>query len=384
MVTVQVLPNKRQPKRQPKRSARSKQQVTTLQVRPPGILARQNNGRTVRPSLPVALAVGNMGRTMQPKRTNLPNGGVRIHYKDYIGPVITSGPDFLVRKYPVNPGISSTFPWLNRQASQYEKYIVHSIKAHYIGNCSSFVNGALMCTFEMDAADPPPTNEADILNNQFATLQSVWEHSTSIMPTASGPRFTRFNNVRDTDIKTYDVANLFIATAGVVDPATIGRLFLEYDISLINPQKVDTITIGQFQNTAGSSTADPWRGAGAGPSGSLPMYAGGSGELLVGVLPGNSYLISMDLESTGTLSGVTLQPATPGPTEGNAVLNGTPSVHTSATGTTIFVVIDVIAVATTGADIGYLSINAYAVGGVLTGAGATFTISPWQNSVPFI
>lgn len=160
-------------------------------------------------------------------------------------PVITSSIQFLTTKYSWNPGQSEVFPWLSKQAAQWEKYRFKSCELIYVPQVTEFdVNGkgSLIIGFDSDASDPAPPNFVQAMDMQPRSVsmpckQILMTIPEKIMNTLSDGHFIRKGSLpRNTDIKTYDCGNLFVSTIGQHDlGSVIGFLTVKYTIELLIP-----------------------------------------------------------------------------------------------------------------------------------------------------
>jgi hypothetical protein len=152
------------------------------------------------------------------------NSASKIVTKDeYIGEVAGTVA-FTTTQYAVNPGQASTFPWLSKEALQWEKYEFLELEFYlkpevtqYTTNANS---GKVILSFDSDASDAAPLNK---------------QEAEDVMPMADGmsyqtinlniPKFILASHVDSfyvrpgnlpgsADIKTYDLGNLFVSTLG--------------------------------------------------------------------------------------------------------------------------------------------------------------------------
>jgi hypothetical protein len=153
---------------------------------------------------------------------------------------------FTTTQFAVNPGQKATFPWLAPEALQWEKYEFLKLEFYlkpevtqYTTNANS---GKIIISFDSDASDPPPLNK---------------QEAEDVMPTADGmpyqtitlniPKFILNSHLDSfyvrpgnlpggSDIKTYDLGNLFISTIGQGAPvATMAELRVRYTCKLMIP-----------------------------------------------------------------------------------------------------------------------------------------------------
>jgi len=182
-------------------------------------------------------------------QTTPTSNGVRIKYRELINPAVAGqtayAPPSLVgaNVYNINPGLSNFSPWLSVQAVQYEQYRYHSLRFIYIPFVNTSINGDVMMMVDYNAQDPIPATEPQFLDHPGAMIGSVWEalEFRCNIPnlTAIGPRrFVRPCAVAG-DIKTYDCGRFYITTNNVSPgSATVGKLFIEYDVEFFTPQLV--------------------------------------------------------------------------------------------------------------------------------------------------
>lgn len=167
----------------------------------------------------------------------------RINHREFIGNV-TGSTLFQVRQtLAINPGLQTTFPWLSIMAQAWEEYHFHSLKLHYLTRTGSTTVGSVILAADYDAADGAPQTEQVMSNYGGAVENAPWKDVTLVLrpPTMSGPlkrHFIRYSAIaQNLDIKTYDVANVFIATVDSVGgDVAWGKLWLEYDVSFYVPQ----------------------------------------------------------------------------------------------------------------------------------------------------
>lgn len=200
------------------------------------------NGDMKSVSAPVAKA--RVRRAQRPRVTPFTNGDSRVRHREYIMDLVAgagSPSAFDVQSLPVNPGQVSTFPWLSRIAANYESYRFDSLKFCYETEASTALGGSLVLAFDYDAADPAPTSKQQALMYRSSVRSAPWtacEHK-SIMEDL---RKAKSNYVRPgaqpagTDVRQYDIGNFFAISQGVSTAgATLGELYVEYDVVLMTP-----------------------------------------------------------------------------------------------------------------------------------------------------
>jgi hypothetical protein len=190
------------------------------------------------------------------------NGNIVFSHSEYFADL--QGSDlFKVRQLSLNPGNSDIFPYLSNIAASFEYYRFKHLRLRYEPSCSTATPGSVMLCIDYDAADGVPLGKAGFMMNQNATRTSCWTSCVmDLVAAANGAQIKRFvlNDVPPlgTDIKTYNLGNLFIATIGA--PTTIiGELYVDYEVELSVPQGATnsdvTAELFTVQNTDPTS---PW------------------------------------------------------------------------------------------------------------------------------
>ncbi len=167
---------------------------------------------------------------------------------------ISGSSDFQVNQYPVNPGQSGTFPWLSHMAERYEKYEFKYLEFYYKRTVSEFATmgqtGKVMLMFDADASDGPPDSKIQMEDTEPHMDCMPCENMTLRIPPKILHKFTDGFFVRpgglpgNSDIKTYDVGNLNVATDANDSAATvIGELRVRYKVLLMIPVLESTVQV---------------------------------------------------------------------------------------------------------------------------------------------
>ena len=260
------------------------------------------------------------------------DGKVRFRHREYIGDVFGSV-GYNVVSYPLNPGLSQTFPWLPQVASNYESYLFHDLKVEYETQKSASTNGSVMIAIDFDAADSAPSSKVQLMSYHNAVRSGVWQESCYY---ASRPdlkkfgtkRFMRFGALASNlDVKTYDVGTLHVATQGCADTSAIGELYITYDVEFETPQyDPNSIALANCARIASSGgSAGAIFGATPSITGGLPISATGN---TVTFNRAGQYLVHYVVQGTSVVQGVvstsgsTASLSNPVPTAGNMLAAG--------------------------------------------------------------
>lgn len=110
-----------------------------------------------------------------------------------------------------------------------------------------------MMALDYDASDAPPGDKCKLMAYAGATRSAAWDESNfrarpADLAKFAKERYVRIPGLTIVDIKTYDVANLFIATQGMGDALEVGELYVNYTVELQTPQ------LGDIPLTSSTST----------------------------------------------------------------------------------------------------------------------------------
>jgi hypothetical protein len=170
---------------------------------------------------------------------------------------------FSVQSIPINPGQAGTFPWLSKVAQNFESYRFKKLKIVYETEAPSSLGGTLVLALDYDASDPVPATKQQMLAYRGSVRSAPW---TECCHSSIGEDLHKQKSyfVRpgsqpvNTDVKMYDVANLFVATQGVTTGSAVcGELYVEYDVELMTPiyENNTVASNGTAQGTAGTAAS---------------------------------------------------------------------------------------------------------------------------------
>jgi len=236
-----------------------------------------------KPSTAVAAAYARGQTTRQPRVSRSGVDRTRIIHRELIGSVVGTTLYSVVagNTFSINPGLPGSFPWLSTQALGWEKYKFNYLRLCYYTRTGSNTPGSVILTPDYDAADAAPVNE-QIASAYHGTQEDVaWKDNCMIFDQKilNQDRFIRTGGLSaNLDIKTYDIANLFV---GTLDGTAVnwGKLWIEYDVTLINQQL----------NSSGPNGTGVIVGGGGGltatvPFGTTPVTTGSYNISVVGLV----------------------------------------------------------------------------------------------------
>jgi len=233
----------------------------------------------------------------------------RIVHRELIGSVVgtVNFSTSSLGPFSLNPGLSSTFPWLSTQAVGWEQYRFNKLNFCYYTRTGSNVPGSLMLIPDYDAADSAPVSEQIASAYEDVSEDIPWKDiKCTLRPAAMHPdgpkKYIRLSGLASNlDIKTYDVGTMFVGTTdGTAVPW--GKLWVEYDITLYTPQLPSSgSSISSFQSytSAAPTTANPFGVTPTLVPGSAALFTI-AGSVLTFVAPGSFFVVYLVLGTTVT------------------------------------------------------------------------------------
>jgi hypothetical protein len=171
-----------------------------------------------------------------------------VRHKEYLTE-IRGSTTFVVRnEFDINPGLSSTFPWLSGIASQYSQYRIRGMVYHYVpssGNAVSSTSAALgtvMLQTSYRATEDAPSNKIELLNEYWSS--EAKPDVEFCHPIECDPKENPFNvqYVRTGDLPStenqlmYDLGRTSVAVSGQqASDNVLGDLWVTYEIELKKP-----------------------------------------------------------------------------------------------------------------------------------------------------
>lgn len=169
----------------------------------------------------------------------------RICHREFLGNV-TGSTLFNIITYDLNPGQPSTFPWLSREAINWEEYKFHglcftfrSLSATALNSTNTALGAVCMAT-QYNSLNPQFTTKIQMEDAQFGVsgkpaedLVHFVECAASANPLCEG--YVRTGPVQG-DQRVTDLGKFSIATVGMQASAEIGELWVSYDVEFIKPK----------------------------------------------------------------------------------------------------------------------------------------------------
>jgi hypothetical protein len=250
---------------------------------------------------------------------------VVIRHKEYLGPVKGSV-DFKVQSsYPLNPGMSNTFPWLSKIARSFQEYEFTGVVFHYVPTSGTAISGSnpalgsVMLQTTYRTTDNDPQDKIEILNEFWSN--EVVPTETMAHPVECDPRDNPFSvhYVRNTDITIgeplmYDLGKTFLATQGMpADGNVVGDLWVTYEVRLRKPVIRSSVISGSgysYETRSGASGTNVFGNTSIYWNGTFkPSYDGNKITIPVGHR-GSQVILIVRLFFTGTTTPSWVGPST--------------------------------------------------------------------------
>lgn len=187
-----------------------------------------------------------------PQVTNT-SGATRVQHREFIQDV-SGSTAFVIQAFPINPGISQTFPWLSAVANSFEEYILHGILFEFKSTSATALDstntalGTVIMATEYNALHPNFTSKRDMENYVYSTSSPPAVSALHPVECARDVSVLNELYVRNvppslpTDLRFSDLGRFQIATVGMQAASVIGELWVTYDIELIKPKLPDAYT----------------------------------------------------------------------------------------------------------------------------------------------
>lgn len=180
------------------------------------------------------------------------NGGFIIRHREYLKDIQCST-GFVNEVIPINPGLTSSFPWLATVADGFEQYRLRGMVFEFnslssdavLSSSTSSALGSVMMATSYNSLNPPFQNKAEMENYEFANSRKPslsFMHpveckdsltSTDLKYIRNGPIVVSTNG----DARLYDMGNFQIATEGMQSATGVcGELWCTYEIEMYKPK----------------------------------------------------------------------------------------------------------------------------------------------------
>jgi len=180
--------------------------------------------------------------------------GTIIRHREYVADILSST-GFTVASYPINVGISTTFPWLAGIAQSFEQYRLRGLIFEYKSLSGRALNsvdtalGTVIMATEYDATKPAFTDKRSMENYTYSTscdpgVDAMHPIECAVDVSPLGVLYTRNSGITaSTDLRFSDLGLFQVATVGMQQAGFIaGELWATYEVELLKPRLPPTIS----------------------------------------------------------------------------------------------------------------------------------------------
>lgn len=169
----------------------------------------------------------------------------RYRKSEFLG-VLPGSAGFSLTSFPINPGLSQTFPWLSEIAKNFEFYRFLSFRVRSIPKSNDFAKGSVIIAPEYDSNESDPKTLVDLLAYDEAKETSVRQNSGCTfsvrrMHANNGDKFVRTGPIRPDLLPSRDCGRILIGLDGQTGNDDVGAavvsIWIDYTLELFSPQK---------------------------------------------------------------------------------------------------------------------------------------------------
>jgi len=167
---------------------------------------------------------------------------VTIRHQEYLCDLISTGTGFnVLNTFIIQPGDFNAFPWLSAMAARYQMYRFKHVSLQFISETPTSAAGAVILGYDRNAAAPAPAAKIQMMELQDSIKCNAWDSAALSINTGSDKKYTNSGSVYPAgptgtaaDIKTFATGVFWAGTSGV-SAGTVGELYINYEIELMNP-----------------------------------------------------------------------------------------------------------------------------------------------------
>lgn len=197
------------------------------------------------------------------------NDTIRVKRRECIGH-ISATTAFTNNVFPINPGLSGTFPFLAAIANNYEQYWFHGLVFEFVSTASDAIAsttnlgmGQVILATDYNASAPPFIDDLQMLGSTFCNSGKPSVNIMHAVECANSQTAQRLYYVRSgsvpsgDDVRLYDLGQFQLATVNMPANYTgMGQLWVTYDVSFFkavqNNQIGSNLKTDQFYSSTAS------------------------------------------------------------------------------------------------------------------------------------
>lgn len=259
-------------------------------------------------------------------QNSIQGGGILVRHREYIGDIAATNV-FTNRNFAINPGLTSSFPWLSQIANAFEQYRFRGLIFEFkstsadalVSGSNSIGQGTVIMATQYNSLSTGFSTKIEMENHEWAnsckpSCSFMHPIECALYQTPNTPLYVRNGAIPpNADERLYDLGNFNLATEGMPvgtdsdDNNTIGELWCTFEIEFFKPKydpnSAEGLGMDRFQAGPGNTIPDSEGYVNlsfAAPFGDLTQgfYAGNLGCALAYPAGGNGLLIRFPPAST--------------------------------------------------------------------------------------
>jgi hypothetical protein len=165
--------------------------------------------------------------------------------REYVGDIYSTSA-FAAKKFAVNPGLETSFPYLATIANNFAQYkfkgLVFEFKSTGAVALESGTNtamGSVSLVANYNANETGPTTKIEALNSMWSASDRTSENV--VLPIECAPdetslvtKYIRSGTVTG-DLRMNDICNVFVCTSGSQASNIVGELWISYEVEFLKP-----------------------------------------------------------------------------------------------------------------------------------------------------
>jgi len=239
-------------------------------------VVKQNNKRKkatkMRPVFSAVQRAVNNASTSFVRKPYARRRQIRLRECEYINEFSSSGTSINTHfDQLINPCNSSVFPYLSTIANSFEQYIIHKLKFYVKTEATTSTPGSVMLVCNYDPSASAFTTKQQIMEYEGAVRGAPWQSSVEYTYRPKNALNRKMFNLygslpSSVSVNDYYAGRMQMFSTNVTTGLIVGELYVEYDISLMEPvnsanmyKRYQLPTQGIIMSSTGATT--PW-GAG--------------------------------------------------------------------------------------------------------------------------
>jgi hypothetical protein len=171
-------------------------------------------------------------------------------HREFLGLVTSPGAGFSITPFFINPFNPITFPWLSEIAGSFETFRLRGMVVEFVSTYGDAVGstnaslGSVILATQYNTAAPPFATQSQMENYEYAT--SCKPSVSMIHPVECDPSQLPLQHLyvfpaSGTDPRWTNLGVTYLATVGQQAAATLGELWVSFDIEFYQPKLLSAI-----------------------------------------------------------------------------------------------------------------------------------------------